>query len=224
VFTGNGLRFVRHDRELIEGGDYLFGYSHLSAHELTLPPDTFTVTILRDPIARVESYFRHLAWARANPLAREREPSIDQLRVESRVGDGPGRRLIWRFPPRNRGGRLRNTLWQRLPGREHMTVDRFLRQVEPDRLMSQLFMFSSRLDPEEAAENILSCSSVCFTETFSADLRRLARTLDLDLVESREREFKHPVHFSSVERERLRECLAKEYAMLSLVQNGRPRH
>ena len=35
---GNGLRFVRGNRRLIEEGDYFFANSHLPAHELRLPP------------------------------------------------------------------------------------------------------------------------------------------------------------------------------------------
>jgi len=52
--------FAAHQRYLVEQGDYFYGWSHLPAHRLALPPETFTVVLLRDPLRRVVSYFRYL--------------------------------------------------------------------------------------------------------------------------------------------------------------------
>ncbi|MGH9917538.1 MAG: hypothetical protein ACRD6W_01495 [Nitrososphaerales archaeon] len=54
-----GYAFVAHQQRLIEQGHYLYGWSHLPAHKLNLPPRTSTLTILRDPMHRVVSLFRY---------------------------------------------------------------------------------------------------------------------------------------------------------------------
>jgi hypothetical protein len=56
-----GLVFVHFERALLQHGSYLFGWSHHPSWYLTLPPRTFTVTVLRDPIERVLSLYRYLA-------------------------------------------------------------------------------------------------------------------------------------------------------------------
>jgi hypothetical protein len=194
---GNGLRFVRGNRQLIEKGDYFFANSHQPAHELRLPPETYTITILRDPAARVISYYRYLLWARGNPTAREAEPFIDDVVAESSFLD---RRLSLR----RRGASFRD----------------FLDRVPPERLLAQLQMFSARFDPSEAAEAALACSATCFTETYPADLRRIAAELRLDLREKRERSFGERVVLGDDEDELLRERLAPEYAMIERVRGG----
>jgi len=204
VAEGNGLRFVRGNRELIETGEYFFANSHQPAHTLTLPSGTYTITILRDPAARVVSYFRYLLWARENPGAREAEPFIDEVVAESSFLDR-------RFAPRRRRPTFRD----------------FLDRVPPEHLLAQLRMFSARFDPAEAAETALACSATCFTETYPEDLRRVAAELRLDLPERRERSFGAKVEPSEEERELLRERLAPEYEMIALVRErlgaGSPR-
>lgn len=56
-----GRVFVAHNKFLIERGDYFFARSHTPAHELRLPPKTFTITVLRDPVERVISHYNLLA-------------------------------------------------------------------------------------------------------------------------------------------------------------------
>jgi hypothetical protein len=87
-FEGRGFVFVRHDPRLISTGDYLFSNAHRPAYTLELPVRTFTVTILRDPVRRIISYYRYLLWAKAHPRAYLVEPYLDSLQRETEwLGD-----------------------------------------------------------------------------------------------------------------------------------------
>ncbi|MGZ9035227.1 MAG: hypothetical protein ACXW25_12600, partial [Rhodospirillales bacterium] len=73
-----GRVFVAHNKFLIERGNYFFARSHSPAHELRLPPATFTFTVLRDPSARVISHYNLLAeWEKKD------------IRHPSRAVEGP---------------------------------------------------------------------------------------------------------------------------------------
>ena len=61
---------------------------------------------------------------------------------------------------------------------------------------------------------------VCFTESFSEDLKRLGMRLGVDLKEKRERSFKHADNLHSNELDLLRERLQPEYEMMCLVREG----
>jgi len=52
--------FASVHRKLLAEGDYFFARAHRPVVEQPLAPDTFTVTVLRDPVARVHSYFDYL--------------------------------------------------------------------------------------------------------------------------------------------------------------------
>ncbi len=52
--------FASIHRRLLAEGAYLFGRAHRPAEDQPLPPGTFTVTVLRDPVARVHSYYDYL--------------------------------------------------------------------------------------------------------------------------------------------------------------------
>lgn len=73
-----GRVFVAHNKFLIERGDYFFARSHTPAHELELPASTFTITVLRDPVARVISHYNLLA-----------EWEAKDVRHPSRAVEGP---------------------------------------------------------------------------------------------------------------------------------------
>jgi hypothetical protein len=52
--------YASNSRRLLAEGAYFFGRSHRPAAHQPLPPRTFTVTVLRDPIDRVRSYYDYL--------------------------------------------------------------------------------------------------------------------------------------------------------------------
>jgi Sulfotransferase family len=56
----NGRVFIAHDASLLGRGYYTYGWHHAPSWSLTLPPETFTITVLRDPINRVLSLYRYL--------------------------------------------------------------------------------------------------------------------------------------------------------------------
>jgi len=59
--TLSGSRaFVGWSWGLIEQGRYHYAFSHYAAHEVRLPPRTFTLTCLRDPVNRLISYYSML--------------------------------------------------------------------------------------------------------------------------------------------------------------------
>ena len=79
----NNLVYVRHNQELIEEGAWFFANSHIPAHCLKLPPNTFTVTVIRDPLRRLISHYRYLVWARDDAAnARRLDPAYSSLRRE----------------------------------------------------------------------------------------------------------------------------------------------
>lgn len=57
--TGD-LVVAAHDRLALMSGGYSYGWSHMPAWKIRLPSRTFTVTVLRDPVARVVSLYRYL--------------------------------------------------------------------------------------------------------------------------------------------------------------------
>jgi sulfotransferase famil protein len=57
--TGDLVLQANRRREL-ERGQYSYGWAHTPAHSIRLPPRTFTVSVLRDPVDRVVSHYRML--------------------------------------------------------------------------------------------------------------------------------------------------------------------
>ncbi|MEL7069947.1 MAG: hypothetical protein AAGN15_15010 [Cyanobacteria bacterium J06581_3] len=62
----SGYVFVGWNRDLINKGDYYYGFSHIPLHELNLPPKTFTLTCFRDPAKRLLSHYKMLMGYKIN--------------------------------------------------------------------------------------------------------------------------------------------------------------
>ena len=73
--------FAANHRRLLAEGAYFYGRSHHAAADQPLPPRTFTVTILRDPIARVHSYYDFLV-AGDDPDLPVRVPDQERRKTE----------------------------------------------------------------------------------------------------------------------------------------------
>jgi hypothetical protein len=180
--TSAAYSFASNDRDVLAEGAYFFGRSHHHFVDQPLPPGTFTVTILRDPVERVRSYYDYLV-----------------------AGDDP-----------DMPGRVNRR--QRLLACDGF--DAFLDRVPVDGLLTQLAMFSERLDVSEAADRIAGCSSVFFTEDFASGLARLGQRLDLPLVPCRARVTPGRTELTDRQRERLRTHLEPEYALLRHLAEG----
>jgi hypothetical protein len=186
----DGLAFVRHHRTLIRKGAFFYASSHVAAHVLSPPEGTFTMTVLRDPVDRLLSHYRNLLWVRDDPGGRSSEIYFVKYLEENE--------MMW----------LGDSLGD------------FLDRAPREHILRQLYMFSANYDVEEAAERILACSAVCFTETYNQDLQALAQRLDLPLRAAHERRSPLKITLPAADVARVREILEPEYALLQRVRRG----
>lgn len=60
--------YVGWNKLLIEQGHYFYAFSHIPMHKIKVPDDSFTITILRDPVKRAISYYNMLkSFEKNNP-------------------------------------------------------------------------------------------------------------------------------------------------------------
>jgi hypothetical protein len=171
-----GYSFVSNNQKALAEGAYFFGRSHRPFTEQPLPPRTFTVTILRDPVNRVRSYFDYLV-----------------------AGDPP-----------DMPGQVANR--ERLLTQDGF--DAFLDRVPVRDLLTQLAMFSDRLDVSEAAERIAGCSAAFCTEDFDEGLASLGTRLQIPLSPRMDRVAGARSTLTDKQSERLRARLEPEYELL----------
>ena len=93
--VSGGYSFAIFHRRLLAEGAYFFGRSHRPAESQPLPPRTFTVTILRDPVSRVRSYFDYLVNGDPPGMPRPVGPG------ERSLADGGFDRFLDRVPQRH---------------------------------------------------------------------------------------------------------------------------
>ena len=176
----NGFVFVAHDAPLLARGEYSYGWHHAPAWTLTLPPETFTVTVLRDPISRVLSLYRYLDDPHADDDQPFRAGRTERLRAA--------------------GG-----------------FESFVRSTPTEDLLNQLHMFSSRLDPSEAADRVRCCSAWFMTERMDEGVDQLNRRLGLALAHRWDRRSRPDDELRAQHGDLLRTVLAPEYEFLRIL-------
>jgi hypothetical protein len=96
-YIGKRYVFVGWNKTLLEEGNYFYGYSHIPLHKITVPANTFTITILRDPVQRVLSHFKMLKEEaqKQNPSSWfQFEKQYYAERIEEFVGRLPKQHLL----------------------------------------------------------------------------------------------------------------------------------
>jgi hypothetical protein len=92
-----GYAFASVHRLVLAQGAYLFGRAHRPAAQQPLPPATFTVTVLRDPVARAHSYYDYLVAGDAPDApgrVAERERRIARDGFDAFLEQVPDRHLL----------------------------------------------------------------------------------------------------------------------------------
>ena len=174
-------RFCGWNKNIIKSGKYFYAFSHIPYHKLNLPDSCFTVTVFRDPVARVFSHYKMLRTYEQNkinhPCMKAEAPWIG------------------------------------------VSFADFVERIPDSHCLNQLFMFSSKYDPEEAVENIRNVSVAFTGESFDAGVSAINRARNLRLV---------PIHIRKTEIEeevdekvwqRLKERLQLEYEMFKLLKS-----
>jgi hypothetical protein len=185
--TSGAYRFAYQDPPLLRRGYFFFGYGHKPAELIHLPDQTFTITILRDPVDRVVSLYRYLA-----------DPEADE------------------------GHAFHSLAYEQEWAKSGF--ESFLGRVTRDQLLNQLYIFSQSGSVAEAAERILGCDCILFTENLDRGIGKLAAFLGLTLAPRQVRKSRFDYRPSSSETARLRELLEPEYQLLSAVAASAGEH
>lgn len=180
ILLGKGKAFVRYQDTLINKGNYFYASSHFPQWQLQLQPKTFTFTILRDPYQRLVSLYKYYCW-------------VGQIDDVTGFAQDPTFFI------------LKNQ--KKLIGK---SFKNFIDNLSDKYLYNQLFMFSEKLNVEEAFENIKKVDKIYFQDNFSQIVKDLNDTLNINLEAKNERNFKN-INFKIEEFE-------KEYVLIKLEE------
>ncbi len=176
----NDKVFVAWNWHLIEQGLYYYAFSHMPNHRFRLPENTYTITCLRDPVARIISDYK---------MVKGNDDADTSGAVRSRFG----RRL----------DSLRD----------------YVRGARREDLLRQVYMFSKRLDVNEAADGIQSCDFYFFTERFTEGVAELSERLQMPLRVWKANKARVEVDVAEDEIAELREIVAPEYQLIERLEN-----
>ena len=176
-YIGRNHIFVGWNRKLIEEGHYFYGFSHIPIHDIKLPKNTFTITILRDPIQRLVSHFKMLI---------EESKKLTPL---------PWYKFERKF--------LSDT------------IEEFATKLPRHHLLNQLYMFSSRLELNEAADNINKCNLWFSTNNFNEGVTQINANLNLHLEPVHIRSSQIKIELSQTQYSFLYDILQPEYKLIT---------
>lgn len=183
VWSHGNKIYVGSRIDLINRGKYFFGRSHLPLHKLSLPPETFTIAIFRDPAARVISHYKMLLDYREDPA---NHAPFDLTQEMPWIGS---------------------------------SFREFLDNIPKTHLLNQLYMFSEKMDVQEAYEVIMEqCTCFMNTEDFSTALNSLADVLHLPLQEYHRHKSKTPTEITENDFSDLHDLLADEYRLIAMLK------
>lgn len=96
----------------------------------------------------------------------------------------------------------------------------FLERTPREHALRQLYMFSREFNVQEAVEKVQSCGFYFFTEQFADGMRSLGDTLSIDLPVMHARPTGRQYDITDSERQRARDVLADEYAMMAALRGA----
>lgn len=181
-----GQIYVTHNKYLINRGDYFYGDGHACFEDVDVPERTLKLTIVRDPVKRVISYYRMLKY-------------WQDFDVQHRARGGEEKYL---------GG----------------SFGEFLELVPPDKLLSQLYMFSKRLSVDDALSNAMKMNFIMTTEKFDSHLSVLSNLVKLKLKVYREKAGYGDVEICDRDMRRLCEYLEPEREFVDKISMFAGRH
>jgi len=98
------------------------------------------------------------------------------------------------------------------------SIEDFLRNIDREHLLRQLYMFSASYNVSEAAEKIARCSHYFFTEDFAAGAGELSAKLGAALTPVHARKTAAQLDVTASEREHLRSMLDPEYDLIDMLR------
>lgn len=191
IILGKNYSYVRYSKELIEKGDYFYANSHFEFWNLNLKSNTFTFTMLREPYERLVSLYKYYNW-------------VDQ------VDDIKGEELDSSYV----------VLKEQLHLLGNSFTD-FINNLSNKYLFNQLYVFSEKLEVDDALKNLEKLDRVYFKDNFKESVENLKTSLNLEhLSFKNERRFEN-VNFTITEKEKLHaiSVLSKEIEFYNIAKN-----
>lgn len=153
VILGRKRSYVRINLNYIENVNFFYANSHFPMWQVHLPDNTFTFTVLRDPYERLVSLYKYYKWV-----------EITDYKI--------GEELDPSFNYLKSQKYLQNK-----------SFGEFIDILSKKYLFGNLYMFSERLDVDEAMKNLSKVNKVYFQDNVSFAVEDLKKSLSLKELE-----------------------------------------